>query len=163
MHSSLTSPFNLAPQLTCPSTLAFDVWMIQQQLLRLSSFFATLAKQFPHTVKKIYVPSDYAPIVLSGIVQRNDKLVTMELSVGFEFHMPYPTKEGHSTSLLMATGPQVTVNLIIGLPFINMSDALVEMKALDCPAFEIDFCRAENNVPALPEAPKLRRRGNQEP
>jgi len=31
-------------------------------------FFAAIAKRYPHCVAKIYLPEDYSPIILSGIV-----------------------------------------------------------------------------------------------
>jgi hypothetical protein len=52
-------------------------------------FFASVAKCFPHCVARMYTPEDYAPIVLSGVVQSNQELVTTELEVGFLFHLPY--------------------------------------------------------------------------
>jgi hypothetical protein len=57
-------------------------------------FVATLAKKYPHCIAKLYVPEDYNPIVLSGIVQRGGESVTMELTVGFQFHLPYKTRDG---------------------------------------------------------------------
>jgi hypothetical protein len=33
-------------------------------------------------------------------------------------HLPYLTRDGQATSILIATGPHVTVNTIVGLPFI---------------------------------------------
>ena len=71
--------------------------------------------------------------------------------------MPYLTREGHATSLLIATGPDVTVNTILGLPFIQQtrmvidaSDQVADMCTLDTPPFPIDFRRAMCTVPALP-------------
>ena len=59
--------------------------------------------------------------------------------------------------LLIATGPDVTVNAILGLPFIQQtrmvidaSDQVADMHALDMPPFPIDFRRAMCTVPALP-------------
>ena len=46
-------------------------------------FVAAVAKRYPHCVAKIFVPKDYNPIVLSGIVQGGGESVTTELSVGF--------------------------------------------------------------------------------
>jgi len=83
-------------------------------------FMEAVIRQFPHILKKIYLPDDYAAIVLSGIVHTPDSLpVTSELLVGFKIHLPYTTKDGSSTSLLVAAGPDVAVNLILGLPFIK--------------------------------------------
>ena len=119
-------------------------------------FWAAIAKRFPHCVAKIYVPEDYSPIILSGIVQRSapDDIVTTDLTVAFEFHMPYVTRDGHPTSLIIATGPNVTVNSILGIPFlqatgmvIDLNDSVAAMTALDCPPFQLDFRRPQNTIP----------------
>ena len=81
-------------------------------------FMAAVAKQYPHCIAKLFVPKDYNPIILSGIVQRGSESVTTELTVKLQFHLPYLTREGNTTSILIATGPHVTVNTIVGLPFI---------------------------------------------
>jgi hypothetical protein len=119
-------------------------------------FFASVAKCYPHCVSKIYTPEDYAPIVLSGIVSSNVASVTTELEVGFLFHLPYRTREGNTTSLMVATGPNVLVNTIIGLPFMkatgmimDLVDEVVECKYLDCPPFPVDFCRTSNHIPVM--------------
>ena len=58
-------------------------------------FFVSAAKRFPHCVAKIFAPKDYSPIVLSGIVQSSEQAaVTTELEVGWQFHLPYKTKDG---------------------------------------------------------------------
>jgi hypothetical protein len=105
---------------------------------------------------KLFVPMDYNPIVLSGIIQRGGKSVTTELTVGFQFHLPYLTKEGDPTSILIATGPHVTINMIVGLPFIqatraiiNLSDNVAELRALDAPPFPLDFFCATVHVPVM--------------
>jgi hypothetical protein len=119
-------------------------------------FVAAVAKRYPHCVAKIFVPEDYNPIVLSGIVQRGGESVTTELSVGFQFHLPYLTREGEPTSILIATGPHVTVNLIIGLPFIQatrgiiyFSNNVADLRALDAPPFPIEYRRATVHVPIM--------------
>ena len=119
-------------------------------------FFASVAKRYPHCVSKIYTPEDYAPIVLSGIVSSDAASITTELEVGFLFHLPYRTREGDSASLMVATGPNVSVNTIIGLPFtkatgmiMDLVDEVVECKYLDCPPFPVDFRRTTNHVPVM--------------
>ena len=74
---------------------------------------------------KLYIPRDYNPIVLSGIVQCRGEPITMELTVSFQFHLPYSTKEGNLTSILIAMGPHVTVNMIVGLSFIQAMQAMM--------------------------------------
>ena len=121
-------------------------------------FFAAIAKAYPHTVASIHSPNDYSPITLSGIVQQGGESVTTDLSVGFQFHLPYLTREGNPTSLVVATGCDVTVNVILGLPFITQTkmvidtaDQVAECRAFDSPPFTIDFRRAMCAVPAVNE------------
>ena len=123
-------------------------------------FFAQIAKAYPHTVAAIDSHADYSPIVLSGIVQQNGESVTTDLTVAFQFHMPYLTREGTPSTLLVATGPHVMVNAILGLPFIQQTcmiidaaDQVAELRSLDSPLFAIDFRRAMCTIPPLGEAP----------
>jgi hypothetical protein len=110
-------------------------------------FFASVAKRFPHCVAKIFAPKDYSPIVLSGIVQSSEQAAeTTELEVGWQFHLPYKTKDSDVASFAIATGPHVSVNTILGLPFqvatgmvIDLVDNVVECKSLDCLPFTINF------------------------
>jgi hypothetical protein len=122
-------------------------------------FFAALAKAYPHTVASIHSPSDYSPITLSGIVQHDGNSVTTKLSVAFRFHLPYLMQEGNPTSFLVAMGCNVTVNTILGLPFvqqtkmvIDTADQVAELRALDAPPFSINFCLAMCAVPPVDEA-----------
>jgi hypothetical protein len=122
-------------------------------------FFAAVAKRYLHCLVKLLTPEDYAPIILSGIVQANDAAVTTELEVGFQFHLPYCTSGGNSLSLLIATGPNVLVNTSIGLPLMKATgiilyfvDNVAGCKHLDCPPFPMDFGHTSNHVPVM-EAP----------
>jgi hypothetical protein len=123
-------------------------------------FFATIAKAYPHTVAAIHSQSDYAPITLSGIVQQRGASVTTKLTVSFQFHMPYLTHKGHRTTLSVATGPDVTANTILGLPFIqqtrmiiDVADQVANLRALNVPPFNIDYCCAMCTIPAVGDAP----------
>ncbi len=122
-------------------------------------FVAALAKRYPHCVAKLYAPEDYKPIVLSGIVQRGEESITMDLTVGFQFHLPYLTCNGQATSILIATGPHVTVNTIVGLPFIqatcmiiDLSDNVADMRPLDAYPFPLEYHCAAVHVPIVDEA-----------
>jgi hypothetical protein len=100
-------------------------------------------------------------MVLSGIVTAsNAKPITTELPVGFEIHLPYLTKDGSETSLLIAAGPDVAVNLILGLPFIkatgmisNFVDNVCQAEHLLCHPFPINFKRATKSIPIFTAAP----------
>ncbi len=117
-------------------------------------FFVSIAKPFPHCVANCFAPQDYALIILSGIVQSCQEAVTTELEVGFQFHLPYKTKEGDKSFLSIATGPNVSVNTILGLPFmlstgmiLDLIDNLAKCKYLNCPLFPIVYRRTLNHVP----------------
>ena len=101
---------------------------------------------------------DYNPIVLSGIVQRGGESITTKLTVGFQFHLPYVTRDGDTTSILIATGPHATANMIVGLPFIqatraviDLSDNVVGLRAFYAPPFPLEYCRATVHVPVMEE------------
>jgi hypothetical protein len=121
-------------------------------------FFSAIAKRYPHCVAKIFLPKDYSPIILSGIVQDDLRAITTELAVAFQFHLPYPTKDGCQTSLMVATGPQMSVNMVLGLRLITATGMIintvsnnVEAKHLDCHPFRINFCRTTKTIPAIEE------------
>jgi hypothetical protein len=57
-------------------------------------FILATTKKFSHYLTKLYVPDNYNPIVLSGIVQRSGKYITTKLTVGSQIHFPYPTHSG---------------------------------------------------------------------
>jgi hypothetical protein len=57
-------------------------------------FFSAIAKRYPHCVAKIFLPNDYSPIILLGIVHDDLRAITTNLAVAFQFHLPYATKDG---------------------------------------------------------------------
>jgi hypothetical protein len=121
-------------------------------------FVAAVVKRYPHCVAKIFMPEDYNPIVLSGIVQQGGKSVTTELTVGFQYHLPYLTKDRSPTSIVIATRPHMTVNTIVGLPFIqaiqaiiDLSDNLADLHAIDAPPFPIKYRHTTVHVPVIEE------------
>jgi hypothetical protein len=121
-------------------------------------FFSAIAKQYPHCVAKNFLPKYYSLIILLSIVQDDLRAFTTDLTVAFQFHLPYPTKDGRQTSFIVATGPQVSVNTVLGLPLITATGMIintvinvVEAKHLNCPPFGIDFCHATKTIPAIEE------------
>jgi hypothetical protein len=88
----------------------------------------------------------------------------MQLDLSTQFFClqtwPYFTREGAPTTFLVAVGPNVTVNTILGLPFIQQTkmiidaaDQVAELHSLDAPPFPIDFRCAQCSVPTI-VAPK---------
>ncbi len=85
--------------------------------------------------------------------------ITTKLNVGFDIHLPYATKDGNNTSLLVAAGPDVADNLILGLPFIKATgmiadfvNTVCEAKNLLCNLFPIDFKRATKSIPVFADS-----------
>jgi hypothetical protein len=123
-------------------------------------YFAAIAKAFPHIVTAIFSAADHNPIILSSIVQQGGASVTMYLTVAFQFHMPFMTREGTPSTLLVAWGPNMMVDCILGLPFIqatkmviDAADQVAELRALDMPPFPLNFRRAMCTVPAVGSPP----------
>jgi hypothetical protein len=119
-------------------------------------YFVAIAKAFPHTMAAIFSAVDHNPIILSGIVQQGGASVTTDLTVAFQFHMPYLTREGTNTTLLIACGPNVTVNCILGLLFIQATKMVIDaanqvanLRALDTPPFPLDLRRAMCTMPTI--------------
>jgi hypothetical protein len=119
-------------------------------------FFAAIAKAYLLIIASIHSPHDYSTITLSGIVKQGGQSITTDLTVGFLFHLPYLTCEGTSTSLVVATGCDITVNIILGLPFITQTKMVIdtanqvaEMRAFDSPPFAINFRFAISVVPVV--------------
>jgi hypothetical protein len=119
-------------------------------------FFAAIAKRYPHCVEKVFAPQDYASIVPMGIVRNKTETVTTELEVGFLFYLPYKTLDGNDLSFMVATGPHVLVNMIVGLLFIKGVGMIIgsvnnvaECKYFDCPPFPIDYQHTSNQVPVM--------------
>ncbi len=69
------------------------------------SFFAAIAKRYPHCVAKVFLPKGHSPIILSGVIDDEHQAITTKLSVAFQFHLPYLTRDGQLTSISIATGP----------------------------------------------------------
>ncbi len=142
---------------SCPS-----IWAVINTAAALTignlHFFTKIVKMFPHTVAAVYAPWDYSLITLSGIVEQNSKSVTTKLTVAFKFKLPYLTKGGNTTTFMVTVGPNVTVNTILGLPFIKQTkmivdaaDQVAELCALDTLPFPIDFRCAQCHVPTIDE------------
>jgi hypothetical protein len=119
-------------------------------------FFAEVAKAYPHTVTSIHSLTEHSPITLSRIVQQGENSVTTNLTVGFQFHLPYLTCEGTPTNFVVAAGHNVTVNIILGLPFITQtkmvidtSDRVAKLRAFDTPPFPLDFRCAICAIPVI--------------
>jgi hypothetical protein len=162
IHSNLPHiVIQFGPILECPHSPSICCAVDSCAALSTGNFhyFASLAKCFPHCLAKVFAPQDYAPIVLLGVVQsQQQEAVTTELEVGFQFNLPYKTTQGEDASLLIATGPNVSVNTILGLPFmqgtgmiLDLVNNTAECKYLDCPPFPIDFRRKLNHVPVTDE------------
>ncbi len=92
-------------------------------------------------------------------VSSYDMWVLNKLLLAFQFHLPYFTKDGSATSFVVATGPHVSMNTVLGLLLItttgmilDFNDNVVQAKNLDCPPFPIDFCHATETIPAIKDA-----------
>ncbi|KAL3787167.1 hypothetical protein HJC23_010177 [Cyclotella cryptica] len=104
----------------------------------------------------MYTSDDHSPVVLSGIV-----MTTTELPVALEFHLPYRMTDGSPTMVCFGFGPDVSVNMILGLPFIfatkmviDVAEGIAACRALDCNPFHLDFRRVRVDVPKVAAEPR---------
>jgi hypothetical protein len=133
-------------------------------------FMEAVIHQLPHILKKIYLPNDYVAIILSGIVNTPDSApITTKLNVGFNIHLPYTTKDGSYTYLLVAAGPNVATNLILGLPFIKATgmiadfvDNVCKAKNMLCDPFPIEIKRTMKSIPVFQESKAASKPQNKE-
>jgi hypothetical protein len=121
-------------------------------------FCMKLAKAFPHIVAKVHTKDECSPLTLKGVVESDGdgKVTTTELPMAFTFHLPYRMLDGAPTSLTIACGPHVAVNVILGLPFIKATQMVIdafenvaECRLLDHPPFPLECKRARVEVPQV--------------
>jgi hypothetical protein len=158
----LTSLPTIALPIGCPTDDSFPaIKCIIDTAAGLSTgnirYIGSLAKQYPHTVARIYAPSNYSPILLSGIVSNSKdeaQLATTELDCAFEFHLPFYGRDGATTSVVLVTGANVSVNSILGLPFLKATGGILdldadvlELRRLECAPFTIQYLRAGCYIP----------------
>jgi hypothetical protein len=111
-------------------------------------------KRYPQCIAKIFFPEEYSPIIFSRIVQDNASTITTNLPMAFQFHLPYLTKDGSTTSFVVTTRPKVSINTVLGLLLIKATgmtigfiDEVVTAKHLDCPPFPINFLSRNKYYP----------------
>mmetsp|Transcript_16808 Transcript_16808/g.35204 ORF Transcript_16808/g.35204 Transcript_16808/m.35204 type:complete len:257 (-) Transcript_16808:119-889(-) len=121
-----------------------------------------LAEAFPHLVHSVYTTKQYAPLCLSCIVKTDSTIVTSDLKHVFECKLPYKTAEGDPCTIMFVAGKDVSVNLILSLPFlkatrsnIDLGDGVVESNLLDITPWHITFKSALLLIPkvAIAEIP----------
>ncbi len=69
------------------------------------SFYAAIAKGYPHCIAKVFLPKDYSPIILLCVIDDDAQGITTDLSVAFQFHLSYLTRNGNATFIIIATDP----------------------------------------------------------
>ena len=100
-------------------------------------YHLAIAKACPSVVKSItWAKKDYAPLVLSGIVNNkesgdtsNTPSTTTLLPATIEYHTPYLTKDDTPITLKIALGNQVGVNTILGLSTIKNAKMSLDLDA----------------------------------
>lgn len=114
-----------------------------------SHFLFHLAKSYPDCIAAIYTSDDYSPIILSGIVRRKNDVVTTALPVAFLFNLDYFTKDGKPAQLMIAGGPDVNVNLILGNPFLQATNMVIDYsdKVAECRLWTVRHFPLSFDVP----------------
>lgn len=123
-------------------------------------FCSRLAKLHPECVHAIYTNQNYREIILSGIVQVDGRSVTTSLPVAFCFHTPWTTRDGSPCRLVIACGPEVAVNVILGISFLKSTRCLIDLNdnvaifnALDTPPITLRHKVARLDLPTQHGSP----------
>jgi hypothetical protein len=126
-----------------------------------SGYIMPICKAYPELVKSITLAKDrYSPIVLSGVVTHDGSKQTQNFTTNLpavvELHLPYLTENGQPTSLKLAVGDDVSVNILLGMSFIqnaklviDTNDNVVESKILDTPPFPIHYRPPMRSAPSI--------------
>jgi len=97
------------------------------------SFMRQITELYPSIVQAVYHTKDgaYMPITLSGVVKEDSAgtFCNTELPVVFNIHLPYLTTENEPSILQIACGHNVSVNLLLGLPFLQGAKAQIDLHA----------------------------------
>ena len=126
-------PIAIDGKLPCISILIGDdrrrcpmIWGITDSGAALNSgsaiFIFGIVKRYPQFVVDIFTSEDeeYAPILLSGVVSGDErKRIVTELPAVVVFKTPYLTRNGSTTTISIAVGSNVSVNLLLGIPFLK--------------------------------------------
>ena len=74
--------------------------------------------------------SGFDPLTLAGVVS-DDGLVstTTELPIAMTFYTPYRTREGSQVLLTLAVGVKISVNVLLGMPFLKSIKATIDLEA----------------------------------
>ena len=112
-----------------------------------SDYVLGICESYPQLVKSIIWAADKCtPIELNGVVNDDNKPYAQSksnhLSAVVNFHMPYLTKNNHSTTFSVAIGKNVAVNVLIGMSFIRSTQLVIDTadnaakaKMLQCKPF----------------------------
>jgi hypothetical protein len=126
-------------------------------------FWVSLCRKFPWIVQEIIIAKNcgYQPLRLSGIVTNDTQGATSaELPVVLKLRMPYLLHDSTSTYLQIALGSCVSVNFLLGIPFLKNAKAtlsfetnkLVCANLLGSHSFDVSYRppRLDTNLPTSP-------------
>jgi hypothetical protein len=90
LQLSLTLNDSNGPIIRCVVNTPAALWIWNYH------FFAGVTKRYLRCVAKILFPEpeDSSSTILSGIIQDDEKAITTDLPMAFQFHLPYFTKDG---------------------------------------------------------------------
>ena len=123
-------------------------------------FVKNISKKFPECIRTVYTSKTkkYSSISMPGIVGGDEegKYVTADITVVFKFYFPYATKSSQSLTFIIGTGPNISLNGIVGLPWskkvraiFDAMDLVIEYKLLDVAPFPLTSMRAQIFVPEV--------------
>ena len=95
-------------------------------------FWLSMCIRFPEILHSFKTSKNtgYDPLTLSGVVGENGSMITTtELPLALTLYTPHHTPGGERILLTVAAGKHVSVNTLLGLPFIKGAKATVDFEA----------------------------------
>ena len=119
-------------------------------------YFCRLIHPYPEVLKNATVAKSdgYAPIVLLGVVCQDESATktTTRLPLLIELYTPYKTVDGKTGSITIACGTGVSVNLLLGLPFMKALKASLcfESNTMRCSTLDLPLEDSQCTFARLP-------------
>jgi hypothetical protein len=129
--------FLLASKVECPTSLSSSALFLTKATARASDVSWTLLQLSAHGINISWLllqSSSHTVLLRSSFLKIIHLLFSWELNrmmhgpsplISHQFHPPYLTKDGTPTSFIAATGPQVSMNMVLGLLMIKATSMVI--------------------------------------
>ena len=122
------------------------------------TYFELVFLNNPENLVKIYncINGEYSPITMHGVADAEAGAATTDLPVAFEIRTPYRMRDGSRLHMMVACGPDVSVNFCMGNGWLTIIGAVLDYQTgelrvpmeEDLHAFLLTYRHPVKNVPS---------------